>query len=227
MDQIAKDTYIAGREITNFMKRLGEIAEGLRKARMSDKAVRKRIKAIQIEIDKWREKIAKMDLYPCQNDKDLMEKEKRINEMWNIVFDLQYLKAKVMLNPTGPNKHHDEVPTFDKGLLSEGITIVSRSPENRDKPRYAFEKLGESKVEFRVVKGSKKYRVRKANVIDSSKHGFAIIVAPKSDWLLTVLKVGDKLQDISFFGAGAKVMKDGIVRHKTRIHRYVPSRRKS
>ena len=45
---------------------------------MTDKTIRKKIKAIQKEIDKSRKEIDKMDLLPCQNDEDLREKENNI-----------------------------------------------------------------------------------------------------------------------------------------------------
>ena len=52
---------------------------------MIDKTVRKKIKAIQKEIDKWRKEIDRMELLPCQNDKDLLEKEENIKELWKLV----------------------------------------------------------------------------------------------------------------------------------------------
>jgi len=185
---------------------------------MTDKTVRKKVRAIQKEIDKRRDEIAKTELLPCHNDKDLLEKKENINKLWNIIKDLENKKDKLMLKAMGSKKHQEEIyPVQNKTVFEEKITIVNGTCDNRGQNRYNFEPSGSMSVAFRIEKESKKYRVRKANVIDRSEHGFAILVPPKSVDLLRILRVGDKVQDIAFFGVGAMTKKNGIVRHETRI----------
>jgi len=185
---------------------------------MTEKNVRKRIKAIKKEIDKRRHEISKTELLPCHNDKDLREKEENIIKLWNLVKDLEKKKDNLMLIAMGFRNHQDEISSVENDtVFEEKITIVNGNRDNRGQNRYNFETPGSVTVEFRIEKGSKKYRVRKANVIDISEHGFAILVPPKSDGLLRILRVGDKVQHIAFFGLRARTKKNGIIRHETKI----------
>jgi hypothetical protein len=87
----------------------------------------------------------------------------------------------------------------------------------RIKDRYTFESPDITYVKFRIDKGPEENRKRVLNIIDSSKSGFALLITEKDSDLLEILKEGDRLLDMSFFGIKAKIKENGTVKHMTKI----------
>lgn len=88
---------------------------------------------------------------------------------------------------------------------------------DREKERFTFERPEFTLVEFRVDRGPNRYEVWKLNLMDSSKEGLAILVTPDDFDLLNIINEGDELKNLSFFGIGAQIKADGVVRHITPI----------
>lgn len=84
---------------------------------------------------------------------------------------------------------------------------------DRDNERFTFERPEYALVEFRVDRGPNRYEVWKLNLMDSSREGLAILVTPDDFDLLDILDEGDELKDLSFFGVGAQIKSNGVVRH--------------
>ena len=117
-----------------------------------------------------------------------------------------------------PEKIHKDRTFKENEAISEEVKWIGfKKCDNRGKDRYFFKKPDNVFVEFRVDKGHKRYRVRNANVMDSSKNGFAVLVPKGEVELLRVLNIGDGVKDIAFFEVKAKIKKDGLVRHKTKV----------
>jgi hypothetical protein len=95
--------------------------------------------------------------------------------------------------------------------------MVNPKSEEREKDRFIYEQPELVSVKCRIEKESKEDRVCVLNVFDSSQNGIALLVAPKDSDLLEFIEVGDKICDMSFFGIGAQIKQDGIVRHITPI----------
>jgi len=95
--------------------------------------------------------------------------------------------------------------------------MVNSKSEEREKDRFSYEQPDLVSVKFRIVKGSEEDRVCVLNVIDSSRTGIALLIAPKDSDLFEFIEEGDKICDMSFFGIGAKIKEDGIVKHLTKI----------
>jgi hypothetical protein len=87
----------------------------------------------------------------------------------------------------------------------------------REKERFTFERPEFTLVEFRIDRAPNRYEVWKLNLLDSSREGLAILVTPDDFDLLNVINEGDILKDLSFFGVGAQIKSNGIVRHITAI----------
>ena len=95
--------------------------------------------------------------------------------------------------------------------------MVNSKSEEREKDRFFYEQPDLVSVKFRIVKGSEEDRVCVLNVIDSSRSGIALLIAPKDSDLFEFIEAGDKICDMAFFGIGAKIKEDGIVKHVTKI----------
>jgi len=89
--------------------------------------------------------------------------------------------------------------------------------KSRGKDRFSFESPDIAYVKFRLEKGPNKDEVRTLNIIDSSKSGLALLITEKDADLLEILEEGDKLVDLSFFGIGAKIKEDGVVKRISKI----------
>ena len=83
--------------------------------------------------------------------------------------------------------------------------------------RYSYDRPEFVYVKFKIEKGPEEERVRVLNVIDSSQSGLALLITQKDANLLEILEKGDKILDMSFFGTGIRVKKDGTVKHMTKI----------
>ncbi len=95
--------------------------------------------------------------------------------------------------------------------------MVNSKSEEREKDRFSYEQPDLVSVKLRIVKGSEEDRVCVLNVVDSSRSGIALLIPPKDSDLLEFIEDGDKICDMSFFGIGAKIKEDGIVKHVTKI----------
>jgi hypothetical protein len=89
--------------------------------------------------------------------------------------------------------------------------------EKRKEERFLYENTGFVSVEFRLGKKSKDDKLYQLNVFDCSKHGLSIIIPQKHFDLFQKIKVGDKLEDITFYSARARINVNGTVGHKTKI----------
>jgi hypothetical protein len=89
--------------------------------------------------------------------------------------------------------------------------------DDRVKDRFSYDKPELVSVKCRIDKGSEEGKVCVLNVFDSSQSGIALLIAPKDADLVEFIEVGDKICDMSFFGIGAQIKHDGIVRHITQI----------
>lgn len=89
--------------------------------------------------------------------------------------------------------------------------------KERGKDRFIYERPEFVDVEFRVEKGPEKDRACVLMVIDSSKSGLAMLITQKDSDLLEILKEGDKIRDMRFYGMGARIKEDGTVKHMTKI----------
>jgi hypothetical protein len=89
--------------------------------------------------------------------------------------------------------------------------------KSRGQDRYSYERPDVVYVRFKLDKAGEKDEVRLLNVIDSSKTGLAMLITQKDADLLDILRQGDRIKDMSFFGLGAKIKEDGIVRHMTKL----------
>ena len=84
---------------------------------------------------------------------------------------------------------------------------------DRDNERFTLERPEFTLVEFRVDRGPNRYEVWKLNLMDSSREGLAILVTPDDFDLLNIINEGDELKNLSFFGVGAQIKSNGVVRH--------------
>jgi hypothetical protein len=87
----------------------------------------------------------------------------------------------------------------------------------RIKERFSYEQPDLVSVKCRIEKRSDDERECVLNVIDSSQSGIALLIAPKDSHIIEMVEVGDKICDMSFFGVGAKIKEDGIIKHITKI----------
>lgn len=87
----------------------------------------------------------------------------------------------------------------------------------REKERYTFDRPEFARVEFRIDKGPNRYEVWTLNLMDSSREGLAILVTPDDLDLFNIINEGDELKDLAFFGVGARIKANGVVRHITKI----------
>ena len=95
--------------------------------------------------------------------------------------------------------------------------MVNPNSEERERDRFSYEQPDLVSVKCRIEKGSQEDRVCVLNVFDSSRDGIALLIAPKDSDLLEFIEEGDKVCDMSFFGIGAQIKEDGIVKHVTKI----------
>jgi hypothetical protein len=89
--------------------------------------------------------------------------------------------------------------------------------KERGKDRSTFERPDIAYVKFRIEKGPEEKRWRVLNAIDSSKTGLGMLITEMDSDLLEILKEGDKIRDMSFFGMRAKIKEDGTVKHITKV----------
>jgi hypothetical protein len=95
--------------------------------------------------------------------------------------------------------------------------MVNTMSEERGKDRSSYEQPELVSVKCRIQKESDEDRVCVLNVFDSSKSGIALLIAPKDADLLEFIEEGDKICDMSFFGIGAQIKEDGIIKHITQV----------
>ncbi|MFC1533355.1 hypothetical protein ACFL7M_08340 [Thermodesulfobacteriota bacterium] len=126
-------------------------------------------------------------------------------------FLIQKSLCRCTIVHTGTSSTH---PYFGHILdFPESIEIE----EKRREERFLYENGGFVSVEFRLGEKSKDDKLYELNVFDCSKHGLCIIIPQKYFDLLQKIKVGDKLENITFYSARARINVDGTVRHKTKI----------
>ena len=89
--------------------------------------------------------------------------------------------------------------------------------EKRKTDRLVYEIPESVYVELKVRKEPEKKEFYDLKVKDCSKHGLGILITQKDFDLLSVLKKGDTIQDISFFATWSVFNIDGTVQHKTKI----------
>ena len=89
--------------------------------------------------------------------------------------------------------------------------------KDRGKDRYEYKTPDLVTVSFKIDKESEENRERVLSVIDTSKTGLSMLITEKDSDLVQILKKGDKIRDMAFFGVGAKLKEDGMVRHITEI----------
>lgn len=89
--------------------------------------------------------------------------------------------------------------------------------EKRKTDRLVYEISESVYVELKVRKEPEKKEFYDLKVKDCSKHGLGILITQKDFDLLSVLKKGDTIQDISFFAKWSVFNIDGTVQHKTKI----------
>lgn len=177
-----------------------------------------KIKDIENEIIKWKNEIGRLDLLPCQGDRDLREKELSIASLEKIIRELENERDRLGIQAMHPPKKFKEKSFKENERISEDVIwIGTKKRDNRHKDRHFFEKIGDVSVEFRFEKKSKKYRVCNANVVDSSRNGFAVLIPQSGRKLVEILGVGDRVHDIAFFGIKAQIKRDGIVKHITGV----------
>jgi len=87
----------------------------------------------------------------------------------------------------------------------------------RNKERYTFDRPEFAQVQFRIDRGPNRYEVWTLNLMDSSREGLAILVTPDDFDLFAVIGEGGEIKDLAFFGAGARIKANGLVRHITKI----------
>ena len=71
---------------------------------MIDKGAKKRLKKIQKEIKKVKKELGKIELRPCQNDAELVQKEEDLKELGNRLRALEKEQDRFILD-TGRVKH--------------------------------------------------------------------------------------------------------------------------
>lgn len=64
---------------------------------MIDKQTGKKIKKLQKEINKLRKELQKMEFRPCQNDAELLQKEKDLDALLNKINGLEKEKDRYLL----------------------------------------------------------------------------------------------------------------------------------
>jgi len=87
----------------------------------------------------------------------------------------------------------------------------------RNNERYTFDRPEFARVQFRIDRGPNRYEVWTLNLMDSSREGLAILVTPDDFDLFAVIGEGREIKDLAFFGAGARIKANGLVRHITKI----------
>ena len=113
----------------------------------------------------------------------------------------------------------------NKSLREKGRLSIIEAFQNFKQPidtdrlhdRYDYESPDFAYVKFKIEKETEKDVFRLLNIINSSKSGLALLITQKDSDLLDILKEGDKIRDMSFFGIGAKIKRDGIVKHMSKI----------
>ena len=113
----------------------------------------------------------------------------------------------------------------NKSLREKGLSSIIEAFQNFKQPintdrlydRYNYESPDFAYVKFKIEKEAEKDVFRVLNIIDSSKSGLALLITQKDSDLLDILKEGDKITDMSFFGIGAKIKRDGKVKHISKI----------
>ena len=91
------------------------------------------------------------------------------------------------------------------------------SEEMRKDERFTCEPIEFFSVEFKLGKGSENEQAWDLNVLDCSKHGLRLLVTDIDADLLKMLKTGDVIKDITFFGESTFIRVDATVRHITEL----------
>jgi hypothetical protein len=89
--------------------------------------------------------------------------------------------------------------------------------EKRREERFVYEPADRAFVELQVRQGPDEPRVFDLKVNDCSRTGLGMLVTQNEYDLLSLLKKGDVLQDMSFFATWSVFKVDGRVQHTTRI----------
>jgi len=89
--------------------------------------------------------------------------------------------------------------------------------EKRREERLTHETPEFISAELRVGKKSKRDKLYELNVLNSSRHGFGLIITRKDVDLLRIVQKGDRLDDITFVTSWSMIKANGIVSHITKI----------
>ena len=94
--------------------------------------------------------------------------------------------------------------------LPEAIRIE----EKRREERFVYEMPDFVSAEFRLGKASDE-KLYELAVMDCSRHGLGLIISKKDRDLLSLLNVGDRIEDISFYATWSMIKVSGTVKHIT------------
>ena len=125
--------------------------------------------------------------------------------------------------PVNQNLFHCDLKYIGISSISPYLGYILLYPksikiaEKRKKKRTVYERPNFISVEFRLRDAYKEDRLYELNVFDCSQYGLGIIVPPEYFDLLQKIKVGDKLENITFYSARARININGTVRHMTKM----------
>ena len=91
------------------------------------------------------------------------------------------------------------------------------SEELRKEERFSCDPPEFFSVEFNLGKGSENEQPWGLTVLDCSKYGFRLLVTDIDYALLKMLKSGDVIKDITFYGESTFIRVDATVKHITKI----------
>jgi hypothetical protein len=99
----------------------------------------------------------------------------------------------------------------------EETIVNSEIKERRKAERYAYDPPEFITVVFMLGKDSGKEQIWELTVLDCSKHGMRLLVTDVDYDLLKMLKPGDVIKNITFYGKSTLIRVDATIRHITKI----------
>jgi hypothetical protein len=99
----------------------------------------------------------------------------------------------------------------------KGDPMNLENEDMRKEERFTCEPIEFFSVEFNLGNGSENEQAWELNVLDCSKHGLRLLVTDIDEDLLKMLKPGDVIKDITFYGESTFIRVDATVRHITKI----------
>jgi hypothetical protein len=93
----------------------------------------------------------------------------------------------------------------------------SEFKERRKEERLTYDPPEFFSVQFNMEKTPENEQAWDLTVLDCSKHGLRLLVTDIDYDLLKMLKPGDVIKDITFYGASTLIRVDATVRHITKI----------